>query len=74
MAKILLIGASSAIAQALQENSDKEFITLSRSAGTLDLEGDLAELNDLGPISGMVYFMNHKSKAFCNAKRGRLSC
>ena len=56
MSKILLIGASSAIAQALQENSDKEFIALSRSAGTLDLEGDLAELDDLGPISGMVYF------------------
>ena len=56
MSKILLIGASSAIAQALQENSDKEFIALSRSAGTLDLEGDLSELDDLGPISGMVYF------------------
>jgi len=56
MSKILLIGASSAIAQALQENSDKEFIALSRSAGTLNLEGDLAELDDLGPISGMVYF------------------
>ena len=54
MSKILLIGASSAIAQALQENSDKEFIALSRSAGTLDLEGDLAELDDLGSISGMV--------------------
>ena len=30
MSKILLIGASSAIAQALQENSDKEFIALSQ--------------------------------------------
>ena len=71
MSKILLIGASSAIAQALQENSDKEFIALSRSAGTLDLDGDLSELDSLGPISGMVYFpgtinlkpfaMNHHS-------------
>ena len=56
MSKILLVGASSAIAQALQEKSTKEFISLSRSASTLDLDGDLSELNDLGSISGMVYF------------------
>ena len=56
MSKILLVGASSAIAQALQEKSNKEFISLSRSANTLDLDGDLSELNDLGSISGMVYF------------------
>lgn len=56
MSKILLVGASSAIAQALQEKSTKEFISLSRSANTLDLDGDLSELNDLGSISGMVYF------------------
>ena len=56
MSKILLVGASSAIAQALQEKSNKEFISLSRSANTLDLDGDLSELDDLGSISGMVYF------------------
>ena len=56
MSKILLVGASSAIAQALQEKSNKEFISLSRSANTLDLDGDLSELDDLGSISGMVYY------------------
>ena len=56
MSKILLVGASSAIAQALQEKSNKEFISLSRSANTLDLDGDLSELDDLGSILGMVYF------------------
>ena len=56
MAKVLLIGGTSAIAQSLQNNSEKEFIALSRSAGSLDLDGDLAELDDIGPISGMVYF------------------
>ena len=56
MSKILLVGASSAIAQALQEKSNKEFISLSRSANTLDLDGNLSELDDLGSISGMVYF------------------
>ena len=75
MNKILLIGASSAIAQALQENSDKEFIALSRSAGTLDLEGNLSELDNLGPISRHGLFSwNHKSKAFCYVKRRGLSC
>lgn len=56
MEKVLLIGANSGIAQALQEISDKEFIPLSRSADTLNLEGDLSELDDLGSISGLVYF------------------
>ena len=56
MAKVLLIGGTSAIAQSLQNNSEKEYIALSRSAGSLDLDGDLAELDDIGPISGMVYF------------------
>ena len=56
MDKVLLIGANSGIAQALQDISDKEFIPLSRSADTLNLEGDLSELDDLGSISGLVYF------------------
>ena len=56
MEKVLLIGANSGIAQALQDISDKEFIPLSRSADTLNLEGDLSELDDLGSISGLVYF------------------
>ena len=56
MSKILLVGGNSAIAQALQKKSEKEFISLSRSEETLNLDGDLTELNDLGPLSGMVYF------------------
>ena len=56
MAKVLLIGGTSAIAESLQDNSEKEYIALSRSAGSLDLDGDLTELDDIGPISGMVYF------------------
>ena len=56
MPKILLIGASSAIAKALQENSDREFINFSRSEGTLDLNGDLGELDNLTDINGLVYF------------------
>ena len=56
MAKVLLIGGTSAIAESLQDNSEKEYIALSRSTGSLDLDGDLAELDDIGPISGMVYF------------------
>ena len=38
--KTLLIGANSTIAQALQENSEREFLNFSRSEGTLDLDGD----------------------------------
>ncbi len=47
MAKTLIIGANSTIAQALQENSDREFICLARSEGNLNLDGDLSELDDV---------------------------
>mgnify|MGYP001307576730 FL=1 len=56
MAKTLLIGANSTIAKALQENSVRKFLTFSRSAGTLNLEGDLSELDAISDINGMVYF------------------
>lgn len=56
MAKTLLIGANSTIAKALQENSDREFLTFSRSEGTLNLDGDLSELDDVSDINGLVYF------------------
>jgi NAD(P)-dependent dehydrogenase (short-subunit alcohol dehydrogenase family) len=56
MAKTLLIGANSTIAKALQENSDREFLTFSRSEGTLNLDGDLSELDDISDIDGLVYF------------------
>ena len=56
MAKTLLIGANSTIAQALQENSDREFICLARSEGNLNLDGDLSELDDVTDINGLVYF------------------
>jgi NAD(P)-dependent dehydrogenase (short-subunit alcohol dehydrogenase family) len=56
MAKTLLIGANSTIAQALQKNSDREFICLARSEGNLDLNGDLSELDDISEINGLVYF------------------
>jgi len=56
MAKTLLIGASSTIAKALQENSEREFLTFSRSEGNLDLDGDLSELDDITDINGLVYF------------------
>ena len=56
MAKTLLIGANSTIAKALQEISDREFICVARSEGTLDLEGDLSELDDISDINGLVYF------------------
>ena len=56
MAKVLLIGANSTIAKALQENSDREFLTYSRSEGTLNLEGDLSELDAVSDIDGLVYF------------------
>ena len=55
MARTLLIGANSTIAQALQENSEREFLTFSRSAGTLNLDGDLSELDDVSDIDGLVY-------------------
>ena len=60
MAKTLLIGGSSAIASALRENSDREFISLSRSEGTLDLDGDLNELDSVADINGLVYFPGTK--------------
>ena len=56
MAKTLLVGANSTIAKALQENSDREFLTFSRSEGTLNLDGDLSELDDVSDIDGLVYF------------------
>lgn len=56
MAKTLLIGGSSAIASALRENSDRDFISLSRSEGSLDLDGDLNELDSVTDINGLVYF------------------
>jgi len=56
MTRTLLIGANSTIAKALQENSDREFLTFSRSDGTLDLAGDLAELDEVSGINGLVYF------------------
>ena len=56
MAKTLLIGGSSAIASALRENTDREFISISRSEGTLDLDGDLNELDSIADIHGLVYF------------------
>ena len=55
MARTLLIGANSTIAQALQENSEREFLTFSRSAGTLNLDGDLSELDDVSDIDGLIY-------------------
>ena len=56
MARTLLIGANSTIAQALRENSEREFLTFSRSEGTLNLDGDLSELDDVSDIDGLVYF------------------
>ena len=56
MAKTLLIGANSTIAKALQENSNREFICVARSEGSLDLDGDLSELDDVRDINGLVYF------------------
>ena len=56
MAKTLLIGANSTIAKALQKDSNKEFLTYSRSEGNLDLNGDLSELDELTDINGLVYF------------------
>jgi 3-oxoacyl-[acyl-carrier protein] reductase len=56
MGKVVLIGASSAIAKSLQEDSDKEFINFSRSDGSLDISGDLSELEVVEDINGLVYF------------------
>ena len=56
MSKVVLIGSSSAIAKALQENSEREFICFSRSNNNLDISGDLSELDDLDTINGLVYF------------------
>ena len=42
--KTVLIGASSEIAKALTNISDRDFIELSRNDGTFDLAGDLSEL------------------------------
>ena len=56
MAKTLLIGASSTIAKSLQEVSNKEFLTFSRSEGNLDLDGDLSEFDEVKDINGLVYF------------------
>ena len=70
MAKTLLIGASSTIAKSLQEVSNKEFLTFSRSEGNLDLDGDLSELDEVKDINGLVYFPWHyKFKAFYYAQR-----
>ena len=56
MTKTLIIGSNSAIALALKKNSDREFISLSRSEGTLDLDGDLSELDSVSDINGLIYF------------------
>jgi|TARA_A100001015_G_C15044742_1_gene742716 NAD(P)-dependent dehydrogenase (short-subunit alcohol dehydrogenase family) len=55
MSKVVLIGASSAIAKSLQDFSDKEFICFTRSNG-FDVSGDLSELDSLDDINGLVYF------------------
>ena len=55
MSKVVIIGSSSAIAKALQENSEREFICFSRS-NNFDISGDLSELDDISDINGLVYF------------------
>jgi 3-oxoacyl-[acyl-carrier protein] reductase len=55
MSKVVLIGSSSAIAQSLQENSNREFVCFTRSNG-FDISGDLSELDGLEDINGLVYF------------------
>ena len=55
MSKIVLVGSSSAIAQSLQNQSDREFICFTRSNG-FDISGDLSELDGLEDINGLVYF------------------
>ena len=56
MSKVVLIGSSSAIAQELKTNSQREFVCFSRSDDNLDIAGDLSELEDLNNINGLVYF------------------
>ena len=55
MSKVVIIGSSSAIAKALQENSEREFICFSRS-NNFNISGDLSELDDVGNVNGLVYF------------------
>tara|TARA_B100000927_G_C16265056_1_gene389069 strand:- start:43 stop:693 length:651 start_codon:yes stop_codon:yes gene_type:complete len=55
MSKVVLIGSSSAIAQSLQKNSNREFVCFTRSNG-FDISGDLSELDGLEDINGLVYF------------------
>ena len=55
MSKVVLIGSSSAIAQSLQENSNREFVCFTRSNG-FDITGDLSEFDSLEDINGLVYF------------------
>ncbi len=55
MSKVVLIGSSSAIAQSLQENSNREFVCFTRS-NDFDISGDLSELDSLEDINGLVYF------------------
>ena len=56
MSKVVLIGSSSAIAQELKTNSQREFVCFSRSDDNLDIAGDLSELENLNNINGLVYF------------------
>ena len=56
MSKVVLIGSSSAIAQELKTNSQREFVCFSRSDDNLDIAGDLSGLEDLNNINGLVYF------------------
>ena len=56
MSKVVLIGSSSAIAKALQESSEREFICFSRSNNNFDISGDLSELDEVENINGLVYF------------------
>tara|TARA_B100000886_G_scaffold339753_1_gene306178 strand:+ start:1148 stop:1798 length:651 start_codon:yes stop_codon:yes gene_type:complete len=55
MSKVVLIGSSSAIAQSLIKNSDKEFVSFSRE-NDFNLFGDLSELDSLTDINGLIYF------------------
>ena len=55
MSKVVIIGSSSAIAKALQENSEREFICFSRS-NNFDISGDLSDLDNVDNINGLVYF------------------
>ena len=56
MWNVVLIGSSSAIAKALQESSEREFICFSRSNNNFDISGDLSELDEVDNINGLVYF------------------